>query len=167
MSFIYKTYLTEFRISNLTNILFLSERGIGFLPQLGPLLYFTCKHDWKNILKSNSLHWSAAKSLKISQYAFFKVYIHCHFTENAKFNITFLSRLCSSECIPAFALHKCCAKWKQPVKQRASHRNKQTFHFLPSCTASALCLPLVQPDPLLNSFLKQIGSTPGFLLRMF
>lgn len=72
---------------------------------------------------------------------FFKVNIHCYLAENAKFNIRFLSRLCSSKCIPAFALHKCCVKCKQAVKQRASHRNKQTFHFLASCTASVFCLP--------------------------
>lgn len=96
----------------------------------------------KNILKSNSLHWSAAKSFKTSHYDFFKVNIHCYLAENAKFNIRFRSRFCSSECIPTFALHKCCAKCKQPVKQGASHRNKQAFHFLHSFTASAFYLPV-------------------------
>lgn len=68
--------------------------------------------------------------------------IFCYLIENAKFNVSFMSKLCASECFPASALHKRFAKCRQPVKQRELHRNKWAFHFLPSRTASPFCLPV-------------------------
>lgn len=68
--------------------------------------------------------------------------IFYYITENAKFNISFMPKLCTSECIAVSAMHKYLVKCKQPVKQRAAQRDWQAFHFFSAGSEATFCLPV-------------------------